>query len=246
MFADGDSNSQYSPLYDPAYTMSITINGQLLLCMLAEQLMTIPGLQMIQANTDGVTVYLPRNQRPALAAVCEWWQAYTLLELEGAIYSRMTIRDVNNYLAVYSHEIEPDFVTDKPLSGKIKRKGTYAWKFDPVAGLNKGLGDLDWHQDHSALVIPKAAEAALLRGENIEHFIRCHTDIYDFMLRAKMTGNTRLVLRQGGIDTPMQNVTRFYVSRSGGSLIKLMHIEIGICAGWKVTECNDIKKADAG
>ena len=36
----GKSNSQYSPLYDPMYTMKTTINGQLLLCMLSEQLMT--------------------------------------------------------------------------------------------------------------------------------------------------------------------------------------------------------------
>ena len=35
----GDSNNIYSPFYDPQYTMSITINGQLLLCMLAERLM---------------------------------------------------------------------------------------------------------------------------------------------------------------------------------------------------------------
>lgn len=30
----GDSNNVYSPFYDPAYTMTITINGQLMLCML--------------------------------------------------------------------------------------------------------------------------------------------------------------------------------------------------------------------
>ncbi|MGL4250609.1 MAG: hypothetical protein ACRCR1_08215, partial [Aeromonas sp.] len=56
----GDSNNVYSPFYDPKYTMTITINGQLLICMLSEQLMKIPKLTMVQVNTDGVTVRCPR------------------------------------------------------------------------------------------------------------------------------------------------------------------------------------------
>ena len=57
----GDSNNKFSPFYDPLFTMSITLNGQLLLCLLAEQLMEIPGLEMIQVNTDGVTIRVPRQ-----------------------------------------------------------------------------------------------------------------------------------------------------------------------------------------
>ena len=57
----GDSNNEFSPLYDPQYTMTITINGQLSLCMLAERLMTINDLMIIQINTDGVTVKLKRK-----------------------------------------------------------------------------------------------------------------------------------------------------------------------------------------
>lgn len=97
----GKSNSVYSPIYDPLYAMKITINGQLLLCMLAEHLMNIPGLQMIQANTDGVTVRIPRDQIPLLEYIREWWESFTCLELEEARYNRMFISDVNNYLAEY-------------------------------------------------------------------------------------------------------------------------------------------------
>ena len=58
----GDTNSKYSPFYDPLYTMTITINGQLLLCMLSEQLIeAIPELSMIQINTDGLTIRYPRH-----------------------------------------------------------------------------------------------------------------------------------------------------------------------------------------
>jgi hypothetical protein len=97
----GDSNSVYSPFYDPKYTMTITINGQLILCMLAEQLLKIPNLTTIQINTDGITVRYPRKYKQQLELVWKWIEQLTGVELEGVTYSKMAIADVNNYIAVY-------------------------------------------------------------------------------------------------------------------------------------------------
>jgi len=239
----GDSNNKYSVFLDTQYTMSITVNGQLLLCMLAEQLMNIPGLQMIQANTDGLTVRIPRTAHEYVRQVCKWWEGFTRLELEEAIYDHMHIRDCNAYIGRYS-------------DGKIKRKGPYRSVFNPPH-IDKGAGDLEWHQDHSALVIPKAVEAALIHGESVRGYIMNHDDIYDFMLRTKIPRSSRLVLHTGsslwhGGDEPQQNVCRYYVSRSGGALTKIMpplakkpdvERRIGICVGWNVTPANDITQA---
>lgn len=96
----GDSNNPYSPFYDPAYTMAITINGQLSLCLLAEQLLSIFGLTIVQVNTDGITVKLPRSQMEEYKKVCDAWQKQVGLQLEFVEYSKMFIRDVNNYIAV--------------------------------------------------------------------------------------------------------------------------------------------------
>jgi len=97
----GDSNNQYSPFYDPKYTMTITINGQLSLCLLAERLMEIERLEILQVNTDGITVRLPRSNRAEYDVVCEAWQKQVGLQLEYAEYSKMFIKDCNNYIAVY-------------------------------------------------------------------------------------------------------------------------------------------------
>ena len=97
----GKSNDKHSPFYDPQYTMSITINGQLLLCMLAEQLMKTPGLKMIQINTDGLTFKVNRNYINHVESVCTWWESVTQLELEGAFYSLFCVRDCNSYIAVF-------------------------------------------------------------------------------------------------------------------------------------------------
>ena len=187
----GDSNNQYSPFYDPKYTMSITINGQLSLCMLAEQLLNIPDLQMIQVNTDGLTIRIPRVHEWLMHLVCQWWQGVTGLTLESAQYRLMNIRDCNNYQAV-------------GLDGKVKLKGAYLIK--------RG-----WHQDQSALIIPMAAEAVMVRGEDLETFIRGHTDPFDFMCRAKVPRNSMLMMG----DRQVQNTTRYYVSTDGQPLVKV-------------------------
>jgi hypothetical protein len=127
----GNSNSKYSTFYDPKFTISITVNGQLLLCMLAEHLAVIPTCKLIQANTDGVTVSIRDDYRPYLDEVCRWWENLTGLILEAAEYSDMWIRDVNNYIARYTN-------------GKFKRKGAYEFDRQP-------------HQNHSGLIVPKMA-----------------------------------------------------------------------------------------
>ena len=201
----GDSNNKYSPFYDPKYTMSITINGQLLLCKLAEILIDIPGLQMMSINTDGITVRCPREYESHMNDVCKWWENWSCLELESAVYSRMFIRDVNNYIGEYT-------------DGRLKRKGVYEY-------------NREWHQNQSAMVIPKAAEAALVHGVDITQFIHNHADVHDFMLRTKVGRADNLVLN----DTEeLQRVTRYYISTTGGSLTKISPPTKGYIVGqWK-------------
>lgn len=88
---------------------------------------------------------------------------------------------------------------------KVKRKGAYEY-------------DLGWHQNHSSLVVAKAAEAALVRGEDIRTFIENHDDVMDFMLRAKVPRSNRLVWG----DEQIQNTSRYYISTDGDLLYKIM------------------------
>lgn len=236
----GDSNNVYSVFYDPQYTMAITINGQLLLCVLAELLMQSDQIQMLQVNTDGLTVKCPRALRPWINEVCVWWEKLTNLELESVEYNRMFIRDCNNYIA-------------EKIDGKLKRKGVYCHE-RPTE--NPATQEVPWHKNHSALVVPKAAEAALVNGTDIKEFVENHKDPYDFMLRTKVPRNSKLAwVDYHGTDNIIQNVSRYYISVMGGDLVKLMPPtatmirngktatrRIGINTGWKVTECNDIRK----
>ncbi len=193
----GDSGNPYSRgFYDPAFMLGTTVNGQLLLCVLAEALTEIVGLEVLQANTDGLTVRFPRAERRRVDATLAWWEAGTGLSLESTSYRRLWIRDVNNYLA-------------EREDGKTKRKGAYEYRFE-------------WWQDPSMPVVARAAEAALVRGEDVDGFLRERliVDPWDFLIRGRVRGRDRF--EWGG--RPAQKTTRYYVSRGlrGAPLVKIM------------------------
>lgn len=265
----GNSNNKFSVFYDPKFTMAITINGQLLLCMLAERLVTVPTLQLIQINTDGITYTVRPDFEPLAAAHCMDWMALTRLKLEDADYSHMWIRDVNSYVA-------------RSTDGKLKRKGAY-WTPDEGDNYATSISEASppaWHKDLSAPIITRAAVAAMVEGIDPDHYIRSHTDPFDFMCRAKVDRASKLMLG----DEQIQGTSRYYVAINGAPLRKItppvgpvgtykrrngltdaeylsiartlapdqwderIHTknrsrhemrELGIKAGWKCAECND-------
>jgi len=202
----GNSSNLFSCFLDQKFTMSITINGQLLLCMLAEHLMKIPDLKMVQINTDGLTFLCPKEYREHANSLWKWWEEITSLELEEAEYSMMAIRDVNSYLAV---------TTD----GYVKRIGAYAYELSID---NPQTRELAWHKNQSAVVVAKAASAALVEGKSIRKFIQNHVNYLDFMLRTKVPRSSKLELVKGENRQPLQNISRYYASVDGGKLIKTM------------------------
>jgi hypothetical protein len=125
---------------------------------------------------------------------------------------------------------------------RVKRKGCYEH-------------DLEWHQNHSALVVPKVAEKVLLEGAPIRETLEAWPDKYDFMLRVKVPRSSHLVITYpevwGDTKFPLQNTTRYLVTKTGGHLFKVMPPlkgkqdwrQIGVESGWCVTPCNDIAQA---
>ncbi len=220
----GNSNNQYSVFYDPKYTMDITLNGQLSLCLLIERVLDIEGTLMVGANTDGITVALKRDKEDEYYQACKKWEEQVKLQLEFVTYTKMFIRDVNNYLSVYDN-------------GKLKSKGAYEYK------------DLAWNKNASSLIIPMAAEAHMLYGVDVLEFIKNHDNIYDFFLRTKVPRSSRLVsVYEDGREELQQNICRYYPCKDGGKLVKIMppleeggeERRLGIDTSWKVKTCNNV------
>jgi len=194
----GKSNETFSFLYDSLYTLRTTINGQLMLCMLAEKLANIPSLTMLQINTDGITVKILEEMIPMYMDICMEWEKLTNLSLEFQNYSKMVIRDVNNYLAV-------------DIKGKIKYKGAFE--------INK-----DYHKDNSFKIVPIAISEYFVNNIPIEDTIRKHRNIYDFCGRQKFNrdsyGETHKLSHNQEIVEKQQKNVRYYISDSGSIFIK--------------------------
>lgn len=205
----GKSNSQYSFLYDPLYTVKTTLAGQLALCMLSEMLMTrVPELVMLQVNTDGLTVEIPREHARLYWEVCKEWESITNLTLEYIAYSQMIIRDVNNYIAVAQK------------TGKVKYKGTFKPNHEMIK-------DDEYHKSLSQGVVALAVSDYFLKGVPVEETIKNKTDIYLFCKTFNATHGwtcETLNISEEGIESniePQQKTNRYYLSTNGKRFRKL-------------------------
>lgn len=194
----GNSNNPYSCFYDPKYTYSVTVNGQLQLLQLVEMLSFIPGLEVIQANTDGVTVYMPREMENLFNFWCSEWEKETLLKLEHVDYEGMWIADVNNYVA-------------KTTEGKIKLKGKY-W-YPKSDSEYEG----QWSKDFSNMTAQKVAEQAMVNDYDVKQLLRLMSNPFDFMLRYKTTSGFKVMIG----DELQQKTVRYYVSTEGQPMKKI-------------------------
>lgn len=232
----GKSNDVYSWLYDPLYTLKTTVNGQLMLSMLAEMVMDIEDSKLIQINTDGLTIKIPRNRVDDYYKLCEEWESITKLSLEHAEYSKMIIFDVNNYISVYTN-------------GKYKAKGRCEFENIPL------------HKNKSYSIIPLAVYNYFVHNISIEDTIYNHTNIFDFCagVKAKYApkkGYSHFELHylsDGELKVEKLSKTiRYFISTKGKYLIK--KYQDGSYSqveapeerrkDWKVTYFNKYYKAD--
>ena len=209
----GKSNSKWSCFLDPKYAMTVPINGQLLICMLAEWLVEVPTITLIQANTDGISYRIHKDYLDQCKQIEQQWQDYTLLVLEDVHYSRMWIRDVNTYVSEYK-------------DGKLKQKGAQ-WHPDPFNYDDDISINNAWHKDLSNIVSTRAAVFAMVNEIDPESFIRLHSDPFDFMCRIKADRSSKLLLG----DRQIQNTSRYYVAVEGEPLRKVSPPPAGCTIG---------------
>lgn len=199
----GDENSF---LYDPKMTMQITINGQLSLSMLYEMVCEeIPEAIPLMQNTDGMETMIPLNKVAKYHEICDRWCLMTQLQLEHDEYTKMIIRDVNNYIAISK-------------SGKVKCKGAFEWE-----DLHKKKVSV-FHKNKSFLIIPKAIYAYFVNNVKPETFLEQNTDLYDYCAGVKAKGQWFFEERyvdHGELKiNRLQKIVRYFVSNTGVKLVK--------------------------
>lgn len=196
----GKTNEEKSWLYDPMYTLKTTVSGQILISMWAEQLVKAsPSLQILQVNTDGITIKVLRSDYEKCITITEELMVTTKLSYEANTYKTMIIQDVNNYSAEYDY-------------GGYKYKGLF--EIDP-----------ELHKDPSMRIVPIALSNYFLKNIPIEETIKNHDNIYDYCLRLRVNKGWNAVYKYINSDLTLgtkklSKNTRYYISNSGGALYK--------------------------
>jgi hypothetical protein len=184
-------------LYDPIVNLKVTINGQLYILMLIEQLV-LNGFKVISANTDGVTTLVDINVEEDYYRICKEWESKTRFELEYAYYKKYVRRDVNNYIAIKQDD-------------KVKTKGIF-------------LKEIDFAKGYDKPIVSIALYEFFVNGVPIEKTINEHRDIYDFCIAKKIDNkftNEFHSIKNGEYSKDiLQKSVRYYVSTNGGVLLK--------------------------
>ena len=164
--AYGASGNKYLDMYDPYMCTRCCRLGQIFLTALACKIYnTIASAKIIQTNTDGILVYINRDDLDRLQACMDEWTKVSGIGMDRDEVAKIWQRDVNNYLLVKT-------------SGKIKRKG--AWLMDDFhrPGTVK-YGPLD------AFICSKAATKYLTEGiDPAVTLVQCK-NLNDFAITCK-------------------------------------------------------------
>ena len=215
----GKSNEEKSFLYDPMYTFKTTIAGQLFISMWVERMVeTVPELVVLQTNTDGITIRIPRHKLELIRQVNNQLTKETSLVIEEAFYSKMCIRDVNNYIGVY---------TDSTKENEhIKLKGDFEV-------------DKEYHKDPSMRIVPLAVKNYFVYGTPVEETIKKDRDIFNFCMRLKTNSKSTPIFRHleddGKItDKELDRTTRYLIGKGKNSGILLKKFEDGKITGVNV------------
>lgn len=231
----GKMGSEKSFLCDKKAMYQVTINGQLFLLMLIEKL-ELAGIHVISANTDGIVTIVPRELEQTADDICHWWEKHLGLELEFTYYTKYVTEGVNSYLT-------------------IKRGGSSKFK----GRMNPKMFLEDLSKGYNSPIVAKCVTEYFINGTPVMETLRNAKSILDFCRTQNVNHKYRLEFTHvvdGKIVTDIvQRNTRFYISSTGGTLMKVESMgwneyneeqvkKSSLCAGQRVSICNTVDDTD--
>ena len=193
----GKMQNESSWAYDPLNAYKIRMNGQLILLMLVDRLLSI-NCKIVQVNTDGVVYIADKANRELVNQFVHEVENITKLHFDSDDYESFYQYDVNNYFGIrkgYSQSGDPSL---------IEKKG----KFITEIGLNNNM---------TPVVISKAVINYFLTKEPIDKFVKEDKNIRDFLMSQSV--NREFKIEYG--NKPVQRINRYYASNSGYYLMRV-------------------------
>ena len=208
--------NRYNDLFDPKGARSTCIIGQLLISELTERIYEIGDVQLVQVNTDGIMVKLPRNKLDEYYKVCKEFSKKVKINLEYDIIEKIIQRDVNNYIL---------YMKDKDHY-KIKAKGGM---FSNLPKLemdnNKNITSeyIPNYKTNSMTIVSEAIARYLLVDTPIRETIESCDNIYEFQQISHL-GSTyeKCIQESPSGDITLNRNNRIYAGlEPSGAIIKV-------------------------
>jgi len=159
----GKLTDPFSPFRDPPKGAQITINGQLIILRLIEELLHIEGLRVLSANTDGILVHHPRAAiGDVYAAMKRVREVYSLNKFDVIECLRLCRASINEYVMSYRND-----------AGEvaIKRRG---------GAFNDGSQTENLHKKTDKAIVKQALVEYLLFDTPIDHTVKGCRDLIQF------------------------------------------------------------------
>jgi hypothetical protein len=201
----GKSGDADSMLKDDMVLYGVTINCQLFLIMLIEDL-ELANFKVISANTDGVTALVPADRVAEYDKILNDWSIRTKYNMEVNNYDLYVRTAVNSYVCTINNG-----------DGKVtvKRKGS---------DFNSTLFKEDLSKGYRHPVVAKAIEEFYVNKTPIKDTLVNHKNILDFCIAQRTGGqfkNQLIYIKDGKkVVEDVPKTIRYYVSRGGGALMK--------------------------
>lgn len=198
----GKLGSEKGNIYDRLAVLKTTINGQLMMLMLIEEL-EINNIHVISANTDGIVIKLYKKDIDIYNSIKDRWEQITKLKFDTDYYQCLISRDVNNYISQF----------------RTIKDGKHKIKLESKGALNPLMYSLDLTKGYNMPIVAKAVENYFLNNKPIMQTLQECTNILDFCMTQNVgkqfhVEETKVI--NGEIKRIVcQRYVRFYVSNNG-------------------------------
>jgi len=215
----GKLGYEYGDLKDKMAVLKVTINGQLMIMMVCEDL-ELGGIEVVSANTDGIVVKLYKRDKEKFEKIVDDWKTATNLQADSEEYECYINRDINNYFV-------------KEFNGKTINKGA----------LHPLMYAVDLSKGYDMPVVAQAVVNYFADGKPVlETLYECN-NILDFCKTQNVGRQYHVEFSNGITNEELQRNVRFYVSNRGGSIFKVNNTEkkrSNLAAGKKVIVLNTL------
>ena len=211
-FEEGD-------ICDRLAVLNVTINGQLLIMMLCEEL-ELNGIEVVSANTDGIVVKLYKKDKAKFDEIAEHWKEVTKFGADSEEYLCYINRDINNYLI-------------QETNNKISYKGA----------LNPKMYAIDLSKGYDMPIVAQAVVNYFIDGKPIMETLYECKNILDFCKTQNVGKQFHVEFANNNKFETLQRNVRYYVSMKGGTIYKTHNIsgaKNNLCAGYRVNVLNTL------